>query len=87
MPSERVLSEDELNEQIILSMKKEILAYVKDGIPRNKKIDDIKFFLNQLNGERQTRQASFNRYLRFLSMFPPEQRLAELKRAKDKLLP
>jgi len=87
MTVERRLSEDELNEQLILSIKRELLAYVKDGVPRSKKIDDIKYILNQINSERQVKHASLNRYLRYLGMFPPQDRLPALKKAKEKLLP
>lgn len=87
MSAQRVLSEDELNEQLRISAKKELLAYFKDGVPRSKKIDDAHEHLKIQVTELQVRQGDRNNLTRRLQMLPPEERLALMKRNKTLMLP
>jgi len=87
MSVERKLSEDEITEQMRLSLKKELLAYSKDAIPKSQKIDDLIEIWKQLNTETQLKQAMLNRITRILQMLSPEQKLAWIKENKKLLLP
>lgn len=87
MPTQRKLSENELTEQMRISLKKELMAYCKDGVPRSKKIDDMIEIWRQLNSEMQLTQAAFNRFARILQMLSPEERSAEINKHKKLLLP
>jgi hypothetical protein len=87
MATKRVLTEQELSEQIRLSTKKELLAYIKDGAPRSKKIDDCMEIWRQINSEMQLRQAALNRYSRLLQMLPPKERVQEIQKTKRLMSP
>ena len=87
MSPQRVLSEEELSEQIRISAKKEILAVLKDGVPRSKKFEDAVDNLKIAVTELQLRQAARNNYVRLLQMLPAKERLAEIDRIKKIMLP
>ena len=84
--SQRKLSENELTEQIRISLKKELLVYCKDGMPRSQKIDDLIEMWKQLNTEMQMDQAMFNRAVKILQMLPDKNKLAEINKHKKLLL-
>jgi hypothetical protein len=85
--AQRILSEAEVTEQIRVSTKKEILAYLKDGVPRSKKVDDAIELWKLINTEQHTKQAALNRLVNVLRMLPPNERLAEINKTKKLLLP
>jgi hypothetical protein len=63
------------------------LAYIKDGVPRSDKVDDLIELWRQINTEMQLRQAALNRYSRLLQMLPPKERLAEIQKTKQLMQP
>ncbi len=87
MSAQRVLTEDELSEQMRISSKKEILAVLKDGIPRSQKFEDALETLKLSVAELQLRQAARNNYVRLLQMLPPKDRVLEVERIKKRMLP
>jgi len=87
MATQRILSEHELNEQIGISIKKELLAYIKDGVPRSQKTADMIEIWKQHNTELQIKEAALNRYARMLQMLPSVERTVEIKRIRQLMLP
>lgn len=87
MSAKRQLSERELNEQIRLSAKKEILAFLKDGVPKSPKFDDAIECWKQSTTELQLHQAALNRFQRIVQMLPPKEREREIKKVLTRMLP
>jgi len=87
MKTQRILSEDEINEQIGISLKKELLAYIKDSVPRSQKTADMIEIWKQHNTELQVKEAALNRYARILHMLPTKERIAEINKLRRVMLP
>lgn len=85
MKTQRVLTEQELNEQIRLSIKKNLLAYIKEGIPRSERVNDELEIWKQINTEMQIQQAALNRYAKLLNLMSPKERTNEINRLKGQL--
>jgi hypothetical protein len=85
--AQRVLTERELSEQLRLGIKKELLAYIHNAIPRSQKIDDLIELWKQVNTELQMMCADRKRQMRFLELLPKEQRTKEIKRLQRQMLP
>jgi hypothetical protein len=85
--AERVLTEMEIDEQMRLSLKKELLAYIKDAVPYSKKVETMIELWKQVNTQLQIKGAERKRQMQFLLMLPKQLRDKEIKRVTEKMLP
>ena len=84
--TQRVLTESETDEQLRLSIKRELLAYLHDAVPRSSKIDDLIDMWKQVNTNLQLVCAERKLQMRFLEMLPKEIREAEIKQMRPLML-
>jgi len=70
----RVLTEGEIDEQLRLGIKKELLAYINDAVPYSQKIDVLIEAWKQVNTNLQLICAERKRQMRFLEMMPKTER-------------
>ena len=82
MVTNRVLSEDELTEQIRISAKKEILAVLKDGVPPGEKTKIAERSWIQSGKETIYKLADRNSRLKALQMLSPQDRAEVVKKKK-----
>ena len=82
----RALTEHELDEQIRLQIKKELLAYIHDAVPRSAKIDDLVRMWQQVNVDIQMVLAERKMQMRFLEMLPKGIREKEVNRLRQLML-
>ena len=82
----RVLTEQEIDEQMRLSIKKELLAYCHDVMPRSAKIDDLIEMWKQVNTNLQLVCAERKLQMRFLEMLPKKLKEAEINRIRPLML-
>ena len=83
----RVLTERELDEQIRMGLKKELLAYIHCTMPASKRTDDLIKMWQQVNVQIQLVLAERKRQMRFLEMMSKNERDAEIKRMRQSMLP
>ena len=83
----RVLTEQEVDEQMRLTIKKELLAYIHDATPRSKKVDDLIEMWKQVNTNLQLVCAERKLQMRFLEMLPKDLRESEIKQMRPVMLP
>jgi len=84
--TQRVLTEYELDEQMRLSIKKELLAYMHDGIPRSQKITDLIEMWKQVNVQLQLVCADRKLKMRFLEMLPKTEKEKQISRLQTLML-
>ena len=83
----RVLTERELDEQIRLGLKNELLAYIHSAIPKSQKTDDLIKMWQQVNVQIQLLLAERKLKMRFLEMLSKNDRESEVKRLRQSMLP
>ena len=84
--TQRVLTESETDEQLRLSIKRELLAYLHDAVPRSAKIDDLIDMWKQVNTNLQLVCAERKLQMRFLEMLPKEIKESEIKQMRSLML-
>ena len=84
--TQRVLTEQEIDEQMRLQIKKELLAYIYDAVPRSAKIDDLIKMWQQANVHIQLVLAERKMQMRFLEMLPKAIKESEVKRLRQVML-
>jgi len=87
MAAQRKLSETEIDEQLRISAKEHLRAYLQGGEPRTQKVPDSHETLKIITAQMQIRQAANNSVIKLINLLPVEDKKKALKQLKTKLLP
>jgi len=87
MATQRVLTEEELNEQIRMTAKNEILAVLKGAVPISKTYEAAQISWKNINTELLIKQAMRNNLTRLLQMLTPKERTDAIKKCNLLRLP